>query len=145
MTADWADEADRQGRPSSPPELRQALDWCLWLLRHRHQVVEDLARSLLDEASEGPVADALLACAEQQMRSCFRVEEALMELTGFPDLERHRAEHRNAEWWLESIVAGPRPTTAALRSFFTRWLAGHSASGDARLVAHAMAATRAQP
>jgi len=67
----------------------------------------------------------------------FASEEAVMERTGFPDLEAHRAAHEALRNEVRVMVARQGWTlTSELLNYLTTWLTTHLDTYDQALAAH---------
>jgi len=100
------------------------------------------ARELLIAMVEGAGHDAadlgsVCRAFYEHNRAHFAREEAAMQATGFPPISIHKAEHRQALDWLESLVsqAESGPVSQALRQSITidlpAWYLRHIQTMDA--------------
>lgn len=83
----------------------------------------------------------LMARLYQQSRMHFETEEAIMEQLGYPDLERHRAEHESLTARLRAIVLEYRRSgdavTVEMVDFLRKWVVEHIGGEDQRLADYA--------
>ncbi len=102
------------------------------------------------EGGQGlPEAKRILAALSLFVVAHFRMEEAVMEQAGCPDLERHRVDHADIARWVESMVDAFREgclRPEALATFMSDWVDRHIEAYDnpmARFLAGQGAATPA--
>lgn len=96
------------------------------LFKHIRRFREAVSQGQGAEAT-GKVLDALLDYASRH----FRHEEALMEKSGYPDLERHRGLHRKLTAQVMELHRDTRSlSTDSLGAFLDQWLRGHIMSID---------------
>jgi len=113
--------------------------------QHRRLVdlINDLHAAMLagEGSSElGKILDRLSGYAV----SHFATEETLMKKFGYPDYERHKAEHDRLMAQVRLLLEKSRTNKAELThevmTFLQRWLIGHIVNVDKRYTAHLNAA-----
>lgn len=97
------------------------------LLDTQHRQLIDLVNDLDGDVDLGEVLAGLCHYGEAH----FRDEEALMAAAEYPEIDRHRSQHKAFRAWLENVVAlhGSGGDAAVARrdvhSYLKVWLANH--------------------
>ncbi|MGA2435860.1 MAG: bacteriohemerythrin [Bryobacteraceae bacterium] len=82
-------------------------------------------------------------------RTHFAAEEKLMQASGYPEYERHKAMHveftAKVKQFCRDLNSGRIPLTAALLKFLEGWLAEHICEADRRLGIHLRAKSQLLP
>jgi len=97
------------------------------LLDSQHRRLIELVDALGGDADLGEVLDGLRKYGSEH----FRAEEALLETTNYPDLEKHRSYHDAFRIWLDDVAEAHRsggdlaPARGDIQSYLRVWLANH--------------------
>jgi hemerythrin len=107
--------------------------------RQLHTLLERLKQST--DKSYGFAADTIIGELVIQTRIHFAVEESLMRLLSFPDVEAHVEEHRKLTEQLEKIRKRAQDFEVAdgLTNFIQTWLVDHVNEFDREFVGHFLA------
>ncbi len=104
-------------------------------VQHRHLV--GLINELYDAMKDGrgqEVLDHILDELQEFIRQHFDTEERFMQKHNFPDLERHKEEHRKLGTQVQELTElrlyGNKISTPELMSFLCNWLRDHLAGTD---------------
>lgn len=105
----------------------------------QHQHILMLMNSVETAATSGDgsaTIDLVLSHLTRYIRLHFNAEERLMELVGYPEIDRHRAEHTRCKAEVDALVdrihSGAVPLTAAT-DFLRHWLHNHLLHSDSLL------------
>ena len=104
--------------------------------------------AVIDENKQDEAMDDICQALVTYIKIHFLHEEQMLELAGFPDLEKHRAGHRDIIAGIDALHATYRSTNATnvardLRALVFSWLAGHVLKDDKAYGAFINAATPA--
>ena len=107
--------------------------------RQLHTLLERLKQST--DKSYGFAADTIIGELVIQTRIHFAVEESLMRLLSFPDVEAHVEEHRKLTEQLEKLRKRAQDFEVAdgLTNFIQTWLVDHVNEFDREFVGHFLA------
>ena len=124
-------------------EIPVALDIGIAEIDSQHRQLQALLDRLKQSTDQcyGFAADALLAELLVQTRIHFAVEESLMRLLSFPEVEAHVEEHRQLTGQLEKLRKRAQDFEVAdgLSNFIQTWLIDHVNSFDREFVGHFIA------
>ena len=101
----------------------------------------DRFMGLLDaDAAQEPLAQAANDFFQMTMNH-FAAEERLMEITGYPDMERHADQHALLmrillDWWRGFVSGGAYTLPRDDRAFLVEWFADHIDTEDRWLAEH---------
>jgi len=124
-------------------EIPVALDIGIAEIDAQHRQLDTLLQRLKESTDKryGFAADAILAELAIQTRIHFAVEESLMRLLSFPDIEAHLEEHRRLTEQLEKLRKRAQDFEVAdgLTTFIQTWLVDHVNHFDREFVGHFVA------
>lgn len=108
-----------------------------------HQHLFSLLNDLHDAMLGGRGKDVLqktIAELVSYTQNHFTAEEAALKRTGYPDLERHRAEHQRfaaqVQQFATDFASGKAMLTLEVLNFLRQWLQNHIVGTDQRYGAH---------
>lgn len=96
-------------------------------LDSQHRALFDLANRLDSDAPATEILDELIQYADQH----FAAEEAMLEAVGYPDLARHRTQHKAFRAWLDMAIQQHRTNNGCcatrddIISYLRVWIANH--------------------
>jgi hemerythrin len=109
-------------------------------LDQQHQAFFDLLMRLREAAEKGYgyACSAILAELAVQIRIHFTVEESLMRMLKFGELEAHHASHLELGQHVERFrqQAEDHDVSADVSRFIQRWLSEHVTTFDRRFASH---------
>jgi hemerythrin len=96
-------------------------------------ILNDLHAAMLSDQAQSAIGDVLRNLVNYT-REHFSAEEALMTAAGYPELERHRLQHRNLVMQVDDFVVryqrGEAHLTLPLLNFLRDWLSNHIQQED---------------
>lgn len=107
-----------------------------------HQVIISLLNQVPRLSVDDPLLDVVIAELIDYTRYHFRREEAVMEVCGYPDLEQHRAGHRDLALQVNDLASAWRrdrnpQTVHQLSKFLREWWVGHIIKVDMEIAQYA--------
>ena len=124
-------------------EIPVALDIGIAEIDAQHRQLQTLLQRLkaATEKSYGFAADVIVAELTIQSQIHFAVEESLMRLLSFPNMEAHVLEHRKLADQLEKLRKRAQDFEVAdgLTNFIQTWLVDHVDRFDREFVGHFLA------
>lgn len=106
-----------------------------------HQVIVSLLNRVTHQSVEDAELDDMIEELIDYTRHHFRREEVIMEVCGYPDLEKHRGHHRDLAAQVNDLASAWREehdpeTLRHLRKFLREWWIGHIVKVDAEIAQH---------
>jgi len=109
--------------------------------QHREMIewYNDIERAIATDAPQRDRVTALQGMVDATRRH-FRYEENLLEVNGYPDLDRHRGEHatllKQIGDWNIRLAVGELNLTRDTMRLVREWLVDHMVGSDQQYVAH---------